>query len=230
MRFLACFVLLWLSVWALAQKPFRPDAVLVISEHATGADNVSITMRSATYPRDLFERQLQTLGTLVGVPPRGVVIGEAEARPGDKASRTLRAMFAIDGIIDRGTGKLNIEPILKAFAGAPAPDTVEGLFIIFEGERVSPQTVRQFGKDGVVVGQAKGSVAPPGIEYSIQLLTQNPDKLEWPAALEQKPVKKVTEKPATSNQTAVYLLFILAAVAGGALVYLALLRPSRKPR
>lgn len=224
---LAAFLLASGSV--LGQSDFRPDAIIVVTEHSTGADDVQISMRAADYPRSLFETQLKKLGELVGTPPRGVLVTERLIMPEDPSSRALKATFAIDGIIDRPGGKLNIEPVLKAFAGAPDPHTVKGISIIFEGETPTSKTVRKFGKEDVVSAIAKGSIAPPGIEYSIALLTQDPKLIEFPSQTVNEPQnKKEAPVNGNSNQTAIYVLLILAAISGGALVYLALLRPGRR--
>ena len=232
MKGIAAACIAFLMTSAIGQTPtlHKPGITFVISEHATSSDAVEITVLDPDYPKDLLQAQCMKLGEILGSPPRGLDVEFKALSADDPKLRFLKSTFATDGIIDRQQGILHIEPILKAFAGAPEPYTLEYLTVIFVGERPNNNTVRAFREPGIVEASAKGSEAPAGIEYQIHLITQDPTKIVFPSSVPQqeRPVENTRET--RTNQTLIYVLIGVAAVSVGALVYLALLRsPGKKP-
>ncbi|HEY3782497.1 MAG TPA: hypothetical protein VGL56_15550 [Fimbriimonadaceae bacterium] len=206
----------------------RTDVTVAVRIHSTGADMVEVTMRDPNYPVDLLRQQMETLGKLVGTPPRGLSVGK-QAVAGDTGNQFsfITATFATDGIILPG-GILRIEPILKAFAGAPPPYTIQGLTIEFEGITPTKNTVAHYAKPDVVVGEGRytNSGVLKGIEYRIALKTQDPNLIIFPDRYEQeKPVVKVPPPvPHEGSKLWLILSFVGLGIIGGALVYFALLR------
>lgn len=96
----------------------------------------------------------------------------------------------------------------------------------FEGERPSENTLRLFNpNDGTVKLQAVPLSNPNGVEYRVQLLTQDPAKIHIPD--DRKVTPKVADNaPKKGSQVDWVLIgsFAAAALAVGALVYSLLLR------
>ena len=209
----------------------RSDVTIVVTEHSTSADMVEVTMLNEDYPPDLLKRQIENIGKFLGAGIRfGEPVGKVALSDGTKLS-FVKAKFATDGLIDRRAGVLRVEPLVKAFTGAPEPYTVQGLSITFDGELPSPDTVRSFEVPGVLVAEGRVSSAPAGVEYRVKLLAQDPDKINFPEKLPGGHSSTAAGESAPDRSTLILILFIVAGVAAAALVYLALLRPrSARPR
>ena len=210
-------------------KSSRPDVTVVIREHATSADMVEITMSRADYPTELLRQQMEYLGSELNSMPRGLDIQKIGLDPTNKELQFVKARFAIDGILDKTGHRLNIQPLLRAFAGAADPYTVQHLLIIFDGEKPSARTVKKHVSDAVEA-EANFVSAPAEIEYHVTLKSQDRNKITFPdQAPDEKPGKENTEKASGPS-----MLFIgaiaIAALAVGALVYLTLLRRGNPPR
>ncbi len=210
----------------------KPQVTITIREHPTTADLVEVTMLDAGYPRDLLKRQCEAIGENAGSPVRGLYIG-AQTIGGDPKLRFLKASFATDNLIDRANSVLRLEPIVRAFAGAPAPYTVQGMSVSFVGEKPNRATVGKFSFPEVVsvVGTtANSSFGPQGIEYRVTLLSQDPARIHIPEQ-----VSKVTDRAIPApKQKASWFGPVVVITAGslitGLLVYFAILRPSRPLR
>ncbi len=206
----------------------KPDVLIVVEKHRLGADLVEITMVKDGYPKDLLERQILKLGTLLGSAPRGLAIGSPNLQT-TQSLKFVRASFGIDGITDPEHGKLNIEPILKAFAGAPKPYTIGGINIIFDKFVPTKSTVRQYGIDNVVAGEGRVNQDPAGLEYRIQLLSQDEALIKFPDHHEPANEKPVQKPSSTGDNRALLIsIFVVMSLALGALVYLLLLRGAPK--
>src|SRR5579871_4178584 len=105
----------------------KPDILVQVRHHPLGADIFEISAVQPNYPGQLMADQVNRLCQILNDPPRGLQVFSAQI--GD--IRSTRATFATDGVIDPAHGVLRIEPIIQAFAGAPAPNTVHGLTILF---------------------------------------------------------------------------------------------------
>lgn len=222
----------------------KPQVTVVVQKGpTTSADIVEITMLEEQYPADLLNAQVQKMCAELGSLPRGLVIAKQEKMTAVGTKVTfLKAKFATDHIIGPGATTLRIQPILRAFAGAPAPHTIEGFMIGFEGiPPVAGRTIQSYTLPGVLESAAR-SVPPQQVddpikpftipavtEYRIHLLTQDADKIVYPdsmADIPKPPDPPVVPKP--QNRTWILVLSIVSGVALAALVYLALLRAGRR--
>jgi hypothetical protein len=136
-------------------------------------------------------------------------------------------MFAVDGVIDRQKGAMRLNPFAKAFAGAATPWTIHSLDLVFQNESPTSTTLKRWEGKGVIVeGRFQDSKDPmlKGIEYRIQLISQDPAKMDIPEPGD-KAVAAVTKAPRASGADwATIAVFLIAAGAVGALVYSLLLR------
>jgi hypothetical protein len=207
----------------------QPDVTVVIREHSTSADMVEVTMSRADYPPELLREQLERLGAELGSPPRGLNVAVVKMAPNNRNLQFVKATFAVNGILDRAGKRLDIQPILRGFAGAREPFTIDSLLIIFDGERPGPRTVKSHRSDAVEA-EAAFVAAPTEIEYHVRLKTQDPAKIEFPP---QAPEPTSDAKP-SEERSGTPVLFYAALGAGalavGALVYLALLRSGGSAR
>jgi len=206
-----------------------PQVSVVVRKHQTGADMVFVTMLRSGYPEDLLRSQLQRLGELVGDVPRGLAVARVPAGTAAKKLDFLKAEFAVSGLIDRQAGKVRLEPIVKAFAGAPEPYTIRGMMILLDGEPLTDRMIGRYEKQGAVRLEAMPSLGerelPAGVEYRVELLAQDPSKIVIPdSAQPATPVAPPSEQERASPNVLVLILGAVAALAVGVLVYLALLR------
>jgi hypothetical protein len=204
----------------------RADVTVVVSEHSTSADMVEITMLNPEYPADLLKKQAEAIGQYLGTGVRfSEPVGPIQLSDGTKFT-FIKAKFATDGLIDRKAGVLRLEPILKAFAGAPEPYTVNGFAITFDAELPQATTVREFNIPGVLEAEGRVSTAPAGIEYRVRLLNQDPSRIKFPERLDPQTGRPEGETADAPDRRGLIIgLFVVAGVAVAALVYLALLRP-----
>lgn len=201
----------------------KPQVSIVVREHATSAEIVRITALAPDYPPERLQRQAERIGEGTGSPSRGVHLESQLLDPANERLRFVTATFATDHLIDRATGTLRLEPIVRAFAEAGSANAITGLSIMFDAEIPTEKVVRTFSSPAVEV-EGRFTQNPPGIEYRVRLLTQDPSQIQIPeSALEAPPISPEprTNRPSTPVMIA---LGALAAIAAGVLVYLALLR------
>jgi hypothetical protein len=204
----------------------RPDVSIVVRKHRTGADVVEVTMPDPKYPRELLRQQVDAIGRYVGSAPTGLQL-DVHQIGNDANLRFARAFFAVNGLIDRASGVLRVEPLAKAFAGAPDPYTIDVLMIRFEGERPTQNTLQgYYPETGELRLQALASSRELGVEYRVQLLTQDPEKIRIPDDRRRPVAPKAVPpaKPPAGPDWVLIGVLAAAALAVGALVYSLLLR------
>ncbi len=235
-RFFAAIALIAVAVAAWSQNSaltakqitdrIRPAGTVVVHKHATGADMVEITMLDPTYPPDLLKAQAQKIGENAGSASRGVAL-QYDGQPG---KGFLRVSFATDHLADPATGTYRLQPIVRAFAGAPDKHRIEALVISFTDPHVTKSTLRTWtSKGAVVAGQYIAS--PPGLEYRVALLDQNPAQIDIPETF-QATAKVVPPQPAPKPKRSLWLTVVIAvgSAAAGALVYFIVLSMGRPNR
>lgn len=231
-------LVLFLAGMAGAQQPqktlfetVRQQVAIVVRKHPTGADLVEITMLESGYPADLLKRQIEELGVQLKSAPRGLQLYNRSIPTDGKAMNFLKATFAIDGIIDRTKSALRIQPIVRAFAGAPEPHTIKGISIMFDGEQATSKTLRRLENDPNVELQAIAIRQPLGLEYRVKLISQDPAAITVPDSLDDSPGKNGASPQAKNGvDWTLWSLLGVAALAVGALVYFVLLRLATKQR
>jgi len=202
-----------------------------VMKSPVGSDYVQVRMVSEKYPSKLLKEQCERIGEFAGVPIRGLSIGFTNTGSGQgKQIKILMARFAIDSLIDRQKGVFRILPIAKAFAGAPSPNTVHTIGIIFEGETPTKGvTVKGYENDSVKI-EAQYDPGVKTVEYRILLKTQNPSQIRFPEAIPEAAQTKNSSSPSNEGTEVSFLLWVwigAAAILTGVLVYFAL-RPSRR--
>lgn len=201
----------------------RPDVSIVVREHPTSAEIVRVTALDADYPPELLQRQAAQIGQNTGSPARGVHLESELLDPANERLRFLSVSFATDHLIERSAGILRLEPIVRAFADANSPRPVKGLSIIFDAEVPNEKIVRTYSSDTVAV-EGRATQNPPGIEYRVLLKSQDPAQIRIPENAKEPAEISPTPRTNRPSTTVLIALGALAAIAAGALVYLALLR------
>lgn len=202
----------------------RPDVIVIVREHETTAEIVQVTVLKEGYPTALLKQQLEQMAAYLGSTARGIQMTSPNLGTKERVS-FIRAEFATDGLIDRKLGLVRLGPIVKAFAGAPEPYTVTGIKIAFENERTTKKMHRKLPIPGVLELEGRASTTPAGIEYQVKLLSQDPEAIVIPDEYTPPSNQPAAPEPSsTPNRALLVGLFVLAGVALGALVYLALLR------
>lgn len=202
----------------------RPDVMVVVREHSTGAEMVTITAIPKGYPAELLRAQVLAMGQELGVEPRGVTL--TAPKLGTEATVSfIRAEFAVNGLIDRELGVVRLQPIVRAFCGAPEPHTVKGLKIAFEGEKTTKKMLQRFAIPDVLALEGRSSLSPVGIEYQVRLDDQDSSKVKIPDEYVPPANQTPVQSPSTGPSRSLLIgLFVLAGLGVGALVYLAILR------
>jgi hypothetical protein len=211
-----------------AQSPTSPqvapvDIIVTLKEHQTGAELVEMRLIQRNFPKPTLEQRIGELGRLLGASIRGLQI---RTIPLGNASQdtVLKANFATDNLIE--PGKLNLQPILQAFTGIPAPNRVSNFQILLDGQSPTGKTVRKVETPGVVVAEAIYSQQPRGIEYRVRVETDDPAKVVFPASYDAPKAQEKASAPNVpgDNRPLIIGLFAVVGLSLGALVYLAMLR------
>jgi hypothetical protein len=200
----------------------RPDVVIYVTAGPLGGDIVRVTMVDAGYPSDLLNKQVADLGTRLGVPAKGLQVYTYQMTSANPKLRYLEAYFSTANLTTED-GYANLTPLIQAFAGAPAPNTIKGMEIFYDDFDPPLKGPKHFSSSAVnIVGRI--DMNPPQVEYSVQLLSQNPSEINvetTPANVE----PKVNQAPVqTGNPVLVWCLILLAGLAAGALVYFLLIK------
>ncbi len=201
-----------------------PQVNIRISEHATGAEIVEITMLDPEYPVSMVDGFAKKLGELAGSPPRGLKAGLVVIDE-EKKLGFVRASFATDNLIDHVTQKLDLNTVIKAFLGAPEPNTIKTLQVVFEGEKPGARTLKSFTDPNLnyaVMGEVYQN--PDSIEYRVNLATQDPQLINVPMNADEAVKKKANPMSGPRITMPVAILIAAAGIALGALVYFAMLR------
>ena len=203
-----------------------PDVVINVKEYPNGAEMVTVTVLKEGYPEEYLRAQCNGVGTETGSPIRGLQISAATLETEQDLSLG-RASFATDDLINRGTGALNLQPIIRAFVGVPDPWTVKSFLITFEEEVPRYQTLQSISNESVaVVSQAMTS--PTGVEYRVLAFTQEPSEIEIPSLVPDEPQEETAPVAEEKLNPLVFVMLGIAAISGGALVYFLALRPSSR--
>lgn len=207
----------------------KVDLIVTVSKHDTGADIVEVSPVRRDYPPKLLNEQILKLGEYLKSNVRGLQMYVYQMDPKDRRLDALKAKFAVNGIIDRDNRVLHIEPILKAFAGAPKPYSIKGIALIFDREApVKGRTISKLNTSSVRAEAIFTDRMPAGIEYRIELLEQDPNKVRFPDKHEEP--QKLVREPRSGKSALIVVLFGVSAVALGALVYFSMLRTVARQR
>lgn len=239
MRFLAVLFVgvLFGSLYAQTPAPnslfltVKPQATVVVKQDPLGPSVVEVTMLDAEYPADLLRAQCEQMGKNAGATASALQVFNSSLRGGD-AKTFLKAVFGVPGLLDVRQKMVRLAPIVKAFAGAPRPYTITGLDIIFEGITLPAKTPTRFDSPtGAVSYEVQSGASMGGAEYRVELLTQDPAKIDIPEPGQAAtPVAITPSSPVKGFDWTLTLLVLVAAIAVGALVYSVLIRPRPRPR
>lgn len=226
-------LLVLLSTFASAQVPQalkRPDAIINVREHTTGAEYVQITMVNGDYPAELLRAQCEEIGKLLNSSVRGLTVQSTSLSDVKKNLAFMRADFAVDHVMEDGL--LRIEPLIKPFVGVKEPFTIGTIQIIFDKYVPNPANLQKFQIPGVL--NASAAVLPNGLglEYRINFESQDPSLVKFPERYEPErpsPKEATPEQPRIS-QNMLIALFVIAGLALGALVYFAMVRTTSSNR
>lgn len=212
----------------LFQSMKRPSVLIYIREHSAGPDLVEISMLQEDYPAETLREQCLKIGTETGSEVRGLEVLDYTI-PATKPQKFLRASFATDNIIDRPSGRINLNPVVRAFAGVASPHTIESLTITLWGEVPSEKTLRTYSDQSVNLA-ANQLENPAGIEYRVEIKDQNPGKINIPIDPAEAEKNNRLAKPAMRQFVPEWVLWTVLLIVGAGialLVYFAALRRSR---
>ncbi len=207
----------------------RPDILVVVTQHPLGPDMFLISALDPNYSAKALQSAISEFGTLLGSSPRGVVLQETPIQTDSGETETfLRASFAVDGFASPKFVKL--QPLVQAFAGMPAgAGQVKALDVSLAGFTANQHYIQSYTgpnpKNPAVEISAQSYQNPAGVEFRIDLQSQDPNAIKIPDSVEDQQLMQ-SAKPTNNNGSLVFEVIVLtaAAIGGGILVYNFLLR------
>jgi hypothetical protein len=204
----------------------RTQVIVKISKHQSGADMVEVSLEDEGYPAELLRSQIDDLGKRVGVPARGLKMSMHEIAASGQTLQFLKCTFAINGLLDHNTGKVQLQQLVQAFVGDHGKYTVKGMSVLLDGETADERSVRSFTSDAVEV-QGIRINEPLGLDYRILIKTTEPSAIFIPSWSGDKLPTKTVPPPKQGVDWPLYSMATVAALAVGVLVYSFLLRPAK---
>jgi hypothetical protein len=201
-----------------------PQVFITVRKPDVGHDVVTVVVNETGYSAALLKLQCGLVGQFAGGQSSEVLINQTPQEPG-----VLRAVFSCPGIIDRERSATNFDALVKGFLGSASP-MVSSFLIQLDGESVGKNTLRRYVSDMVLMeGNAVND--PKGIEYRVEVLTQDTRQLKIPSSLTDLPKsQREAESAGKSLHPAIAPTLILGFILAGALVYFALLKPGSSPK
>lgn len=204
-----------------------PQVFVTVKKHEMGWDIVQVTAIDPGYSPALLQLQCGLIGKFSNGNARGIQVKDADVG-GGSGGKVVRASFGCDNLIDRTKQRLDLDSIVKGFMGSAKP-MVSSLVVQFEGEVATPQTLQNFSDDYVIV-EGRSFRNPDGIEYRIELLTQDTRLVKIPGSLAEVPKPQTMPVSKPGPDRLVLTILGAGALAAGALVYFALLKPGKPNR
>jgi len=206
-------------------RTVKPQVMVFIREHATGADLVDVSVTDSEYPPELLKAQAENIAKEIGSPLRG--FRQTRETFGLPGKGSLQATFSVDGLIQ--PGETHLLPVVRAFLGAPKPFEITGLSVLLGEVRPTSSTLMAYRSPSVEL-QGYSDAGRIGTEYRVLIKDQNPANLDIPEKAGDVGGKVVPVVAKTGLDPMVLTLFIVAAIAAGALVYSLASRRPRSPR
>lgn len=203
----------------------RPDMFMTIESISATTQKIEITVLREGYSKELLRQQCLMIGKMTGQPVDIVEIVATNLGT-EQALGLGRAVVVTGGIYGPREGEIQFESLIHPFLGAEEPNTIDSVMITLNGFPVTNSTMRTINQ-GPVRGAATLDEAVGVLEYHFVLLSQEPDKIKIPSLVEEEIVEKPQNVKKTLFNPWLIPLFTLGIVGVGALVYFALLRPSR---
>jgi hypothetical protein len=199
----------------------RPDVIIYVKGHWTGANVVQISMVEANYPPEMLRKQVEDLCRRLDHPATGLAV-TPYVLDNNPNLKFLQATFGTSGLNDE-EGNANLTPLIQAFAGVPAPHTIKGMEIFYSEFDPPIKGPKSFTSPTLRI-HGRQDRNPPQVEYAVELLSQNPSELlveTKPSAGEARPLVTPTQN---SSPVLLWCLILMAGVAAGALVYFLLVK------
>lgn len=211
------------------ETPFAtpPQVFVTVSKDQMGADLVRVTVRDANYNPALLQFQCNTIGKFANGNARGIEI-KSRSLGSESGGSVVQATFACDNLIDVKNDRLNIDAIVKGFLGSTSP-MVSSFLIQFEGELISNNSIQRYVDDTVML-EGRALTDPDGIEYRVEVLTQDTRAIQIPGSLAEMPESQAKPQSKSSLNPIVIPILAIGVLAAGALVYFALLKPGHNKR
>lgn len=211
----------------------RPDALVLVKKHPSGADIVEISMTAPGFPPEVLQERATAICTELGYGPHGLSVYTDQIGNESRSMQFLKARFGTNGLIDSQSGVLRLQPIVRAFAGIAAPHTVKGLAITFDGVRPTSQTLQKFKSKSVSLEAQYNPPPASGLEYRIDITGQDASQITIPERAEPIAQKAPSESKTETQPTPTWITGLLLAVTAlsfGALVYFGFLRFNARRR
>lgn len=193
-----------------------PELVMAVESLPGSPDVVQVTIAEAGYSEQMLTAQIESLAGSFGAEVSGLqIIPATDSSP-------LRAVFSVPGIINHGSGDIQLQPIIRAFMSGDE-DSLHAFSITFHGVSPTAYTTLASYKSPSAVLQAYYDQSKQTLEYRVLALTEDPEELVIPTRFVPGSFEPVSEEPATSRVWILVALMVLSGGSAGALVYFALL-------
>ena len=199
----------------------KPEATIVVAQHPMGGDLVEVTVQGANYPQEAINEKVAALGKELGDQPRGLqatVVGD----------KYVKFTFAVNGLISTGAPRVNVVSLAKAFGFGN--HRFRNFSVFFEGVAPDNSTpARWFAPKDAWMLEGMAMKSPAGIDYRIQVNTNDPNDIYMPGNSKLKSGPK-QESDGGGSKLFIFGGIIVCAIAIGLLVYSALLRSRPRAR
>ena len=135
----------------------RPEAMIVLRKHSTGADLVEVSVVAPDYPAEVLQTSAERVGSLTGTPVRGLALSQTNG--------FLRVSFATNGLIGNSAdpeGRFHLVPLIRAFGFAKVP--IRSLAVLYESQPADRTTIRRYRNDQDTL-RIEAQRLPGGVEY-----------------------------------------------------------------
>lgn len=222
---LTCLVVLGLSACSVfGQSKFyrmlKPEAYVVVKLHSMGSNLVEVTFQGSDYPQSAILEKMTRLGKALGNEPRNVVVVPSD--------QVVKASFAVIGLITDKDPKINIAALASAFGFGERP--IRSFSVFFVNATPGENIVQQWtDPNGAWKMEGFSMASPKGLDYRVQVNTNNPNEIYMP---DSKNVMPPSGKPESIKGPNNFIIggIVIGAIAVGLLVYSALLRPRKTGR
>lgn len=194
-----------------------PELVMAIESVPGSPDLVQLTISDASYSEAVLSQQIAAMTASFGSEPIGLQI-----RSATEEGAQLVAIFSVPGLIDRSSGDVRLQPIVRAFLTG-GESSIRAFSITFRGVTPAANTTLASYQSQTAALKAFYDPASQSLEFRILALTDDPEKLVIPTRFQPAAFQPVSDEPKQSSIGLLVVLIVLAGGSAGALVYFALL-------
>ena len=155
-------------------KAIDPELIMAIERGDGAPDVVQVSVSIPEYGGDRLRSEIESMATSFGGEPIGLHIMPATAD-----GVPLRAVFSLSGVIDRSSGDMRLQPIVRSFLSGTEPH-IQAFSISFRGVAPVPYTTLASYDSPVASLRGYYDQSTQTLEYRVLSMTSDPSELVIP--------------------------------------------------